>query len=184
MNYQKKRQLHILRLALKRSGWKKAEYIKKHKIFHSMGEKCYYHPTKLPAEPYLVSFGDNVFVGTEVDFVTHNMQYCVFNNMGIKGLKPIAGKIEIGNNVFIGARATVLYGVKIGNNCIVAANAVVTKDIPDNSVVAGIPAQVIGNFEEQIIKAKEFTEDFNKKTKAINGGLIKKQEYYFWENID
>lgn len=53
------------------------------------------------------------------------------------------GEIVIGDNVWIGDKATILGGVKIGNNVIIAANAVVTKDIPSNSLVAGVPAKII-----------------------------------------
>lgn len=53
------------------------------------------------------------------------------------------GEITIGNNVWIGDKATILAGVHIGDNVIVAANAVVTKDVPSNSMVAGVPAKVI-----------------------------------------
>lgn len=53
------------------------------------------------------------------------------------------GEIVIGNNVWIGDKATILSGVSIGNNVIIGANAVVTRDVPDNCVVAGIPARII-----------------------------------------
>ena len=53
------------------------------------------------------------------------------------------GEVVIGNNVWIGDKATILAGVHIGNNVIVAANAVVTKDVPDNCMVAGVPAKII-----------------------------------------
>lgn len=53
------------------------------------------------------------------------------------------GEIMIGRNVWIGDKVTVLGGVSIGDNVIVAANTVVTKDIPSNCVVAGVPAKVI-----------------------------------------
>lgn len=53
------------------------------------------------------------------------------------------GEVVIGNNVWIGDKVSVLAGVHIGNNVIVAANAVVTKDVPDNCVVAGVPARVV-----------------------------------------
>ena len=52
-------------------------------------------------------------------------------------------KVEIGSNVWIGAHALVLKGVKIGNNSIIGAGSVVTKDVPPNSIVAGVPARVI-----------------------------------------
>ncbi|MFC6260174.1 DapH/DapD/GlmU-related protein [Levilactobacillus fujinensis] len=53
--------------------------------------------------------------------------------------KPIA----IGNDVWIGGNVTIIGGVHIGNNVVVGAGAVVTKDVPDNTVVAGVPARVI-----------------------------------------
>lgn len=51
--------------------------------------------------------------------------------------------IRIGNNVWIGAGATILKGVTIGDNSVVAAGAVVSKDVPANTVVGGIPAKVL-----------------------------------------
>lgn len=53
------------------------------------------------------------------------------------------GEVKIGNNVWIGDKATILANVHIGNNVIVAANSVVTKDVPDNCIVAGAPAKII-----------------------------------------
>lgn len=53
------------------------------------------------------------------------------------------GEIVIGNNVWLADKVAVLSGVHIGNNVIVAANAVVTKDLPDNCIAAGVPAIVV-----------------------------------------
>lgn len=53
------------------------------------------------------------------------------------------GEVVIGDNVWLGDKVSVLSGVHIGNNVIVAANAVVTKDIPDNCLVAGVPAKIV-----------------------------------------
>ncbi len=69
------------------------------------------------------------------------------------GLPPFSrnltskGPIEIGNNVWLGDRVTVLGGVKIGDNVIVGASSVVTKSVPSNCVVAGIPAKIIKSLE-------------------------------------
>ena len=51
--------------------------------------------------------------------------------------------VVIGDDVWMGARAMVMPGVRIGNGCVVAAGSVVTKDVPDLSVVAGVPAKVV-----------------------------------------
>lgn len=57
------------------------------------------------------------------------------------------GPVSIGNNVWLGSRVMVLKGVSIGDNSVVAAMSVVTKSIPANCVVAGIPAKVIRSIE-------------------------------------
>lgn len=53
------------------------------------------------------------------------------------------GEIRIGNNVWVGDKATILGGVLIGDNVIIAANSVVTKNVPSNCIVAGAPAKII-----------------------------------------
>lgn len=55
----------------------------------------------------------------------------------------IPAPIRIGKNVWIGSNSTVLPGVKIGDNSVVAAGAVVTKNVPSNTVVGGVPAKFI-----------------------------------------
>ncbi len=61
--------------------------------------------------------------------------------------------VLVGNDVWIGARVTVLDGVRIGDGCIVAAGAVVTKDIPDYSIVGGVPARLIRKrFSDDVIQ--------------------------------
>ena len=56
------------------------------------------------------------------------------------------GKVVIGDNVWIGEKATIVANVKIGNGAIVAANSVVSKDVPPYCVVAGCPAKIVKNF--------------------------------------
>lgn len=55
--------------------------------------------------------------------------------------------VVIGNDVWIGANSVILPGVTIGSHCVVAAGAVVTKDVPSNTVVGGIPAKVLKTLE-------------------------------------
>jgi serine acetyltransferase len=62
------------------------------------------------------------------------------------------GCIRIGDNVFIGSGTRILGNVNIGSNVIIGASALVNKDIPDNSVVAGVPARVISSFDDYINK--------------------------------
>ena len=72
--------------------------------------------------------------------------YCTIMQQVTIGNKLNDNKVPIiGDNVFIGAGVKILGDIKIGNNVIIGANAVVTKNIPDNCIVAGIPAKVIKN---------------------------------------
>ena len=63
------------------------------------------------------------------------------------------------DNVFIGCNTTILGNVRIGSNVIIGAGSVVTKDIPDNSLVVGNPAKVIGTFEEFLEKRSLIKEE-------------------------
>lgn len=62
---------------------------------------------------------------------------------GIDGAKTKTAPVVIGNHVWIGARTIILKGVKIGDYVIVGAGSVLTKDVPNNVIVAGNPAKVI-----------------------------------------
>ena len=60
-------------------------------------------------------------------------------------MKPVL----IGENAWLGANSTILPGVTVGRNAVVAAGAVVTKDVPANTVVAGVPAKIIKEIGEK-----------------------------------
>ena len=62
------------------------------------------------------------------------------------------GTIDIGDNVFVGANSTILYDVTIGDNVIIGAGSLVNKDIPGGAVAAGVPAKVIGRFDDYRMK--------------------------------
>ena len=114
--------------------------------------------------PASINYGKNIKIGKNV-FINFN---CTFLDLGgiiiednvliapnvsllseghptdpHKRQSLVPGLVHIKKNVWIGANATILPGVTIGENSIVAAGAVVTKDVPDNSVVGGIPAKTI-----------------------------------------
>ncbi len=103
-------------------------------------------------EPYLITIGDHVTISTHVEFVTHDGATWVFRDRPeYQGLQRF-GPIEIGNNCFIGTRTIILPGVSIGDNCVVGAGSVVTRPVPDNTVVAGAPARAICTYDEYVAR--------------------------------
>lgn len=94
-----------------------------------------------------VTMGDNVWIGPGVLIATVNHP---LNPSGRRRHLGIAKPIHIGSDVWIGGNASILPGVTIGNNVVVAAGAVVTHDVPDNSLVAGVPAKKIRDLENDV----------------------------------
>ena len=78
-------------------------------------------------------------------------------NLG--GYTRYDGEVVLYDNVFIGAKSTIMYGVKIGPNAIVAANSVVTKDVPEGAVVGGNPAKIIGSYNDVAQKRLQYSQD-------------------------
>jgi len=109
--------------------------------------------TMFSSEPYLVTLGDNVYISIGASFVCHDGSTLPFRK-DIPDLE-LAGEIRVGNNVFIGAGALILPNVTIGDNCIVGANSVVTRSIPDGSIVAGNPARLVSTTEDFLLRARE-----------------------------
>lgn len=106
-----------------------------------------------PSHCWLITIGDNVTMAPRVHILCHDASTKQFLNV------TKLGRVNIGDNVFIGAESVVLPNVTIGNNVIIGASSVVTCDIPDNSVAAGSPARVICSIEEYISKHHEKMKD-------------------------
>jgi acetyltransferase-like isoleucine patch superfamily enzyme len=88
-----------------------------------------------------VEIGDDVMIGPNVSLIAGGHPVAAAERRsGITG-----APIRIERNVWIGASATVLQGVTVGENSVIAAGAVVTRDVPANTVVAGVPAVQIGS---------------------------------------
>ncbi len=88
-----------------------------------------------------IILGNNVLLAQYVSILDHDHDFEALKQGDFNTY--ITSPIIIGNNVWIGDKATITKGVTIGDNVIVAANSVVTKDVPSNVVVGGIPAKVI-----------------------------------------
>lgn len=85
-----------------------------------------------------ITIGDGTLIGMNVTIATLNHGLSLETRS-----TTYPSPVEIGKNVWIGSNATILPGVTIGDNSVLGAGAVVTKDVPENTVVAGVPAKVI-----------------------------------------
>jgi acetyltransferase-like isoleucine patch superfamily enzyme len=102
------------------------------------------------SEPYLIEIGDHVTMSSNVTFITHDGATWVFRHLPpYLGMQRF-GRIVIGDNCFIGANAIIMPGVSIGSNSVVGAGAVVTRSVPANSVVAGVPARYVCSYEQYV----------------------------------
>lgn len=88
----------------------------------------------------LVSIGENVNLGPFVRMLTDGHD---IGKQSRRAGTNVTKPIEVGDGAWIGAAATILGGVSIGSGSIVAAGSVVTKDVPPNAIVAGVPARIV-----------------------------------------
>jgi maltose O-acetyltransferase len=104
-----------------------------------------YHVTILDIAP--VHIGDYVMIGpnTMITTVGHPL-----TPSGRRKHLGIAKPVTIGSDVWIGGNVTILPGVTIGSNVVIAAGAVVVRDVPDNSLVGGVPAKIIRTLENDL----------------------------------
>lgn len=97
-----------------------------------------------------ITLGDHVFVGPSTGFYTthHPLDY-TRRNRGLEKASPI----KVGNNVWIGANVNIMPGISIGDGCVIASGSVVTRDIPANSLAAGVPCRVIRTIDQEEIES-------------------------------
>jgi len=143
--------LKVLKIKLAdRTSAKRVEYLRKQGC--QIGEK-----TRLlcglgcfGTEPYMVKVGKDCLISSNVSFLTHDGGVKVLNSLKYFGDVAMdkVGRVTIGDNCFIGNSAKIMPGVTIGDNVIVGTCAIVTKDVPSNCVVAGVPARVICTIDE------------------------------------
>lgn len=103
----------------------------------------------------------------------------MLNNAGYKTNKECLyymDKITIGDNVMIGAKSIIMYGVNIENNSIIAAGSVVTKDVLEGTIVGGNPARKIGTLQQLADKRFELT-----RNRPHNHSNRNKIESFFWK---
>ncbi|WP_236034979.1 acyltransferase [Alkalihalobacterium elongatum] len=116
-----------------------------------IGENCSIQPGVLfdYSHCWLIKIGNNVTIAPQAYILAHDASTKRLINY------TKVGSVTIEDNVFIGARALIMPGVTIGKNSIVAAGSLVTKSIPQGSVVAGNPARIITTVEKYIEEKEE-----------------------------
>jgi acetyltransferase-like isoleucine patch superfamily enzyme len=97
--------------------------------------------------PYLIEIGNDVLFCPGIKMLTHGADWFVLREIYHRPFGS-AGTIKIGNNVFIGHNVIILKNIQIGNNVIIGSGSIITKDVPDNCIVAGNPAKIISNIEK------------------------------------
>lgn len=140
---------------------KPIKYARKKGVRIGVGNSFVDHPN-FGSEPYLITIGNYNRLSFECVFVTHDGGRWVLDHL-YPDDRPFLkyGAIHIGNNNFIGARTLINPGVTIGDNNVVAANSVVTKDIPSNEVLGGIPARFMMTIEDYKNKLIDNKNNFN-----------------------
>lgn len=178
-----KRYIMMFKLLFIKSPMKRARKMKEWGVFRSCGDRVMITSRKIPLYSRLISIGENVWIASNVEMITHDVAHFMLNGMKIwdKKFKEKVGCISIGNNVFIGANSKILYDVKIGDNVVIAAGSIVNKDIEDNSIVAGIPARKIGDFKDFVEKRKISKTNLEVDNKNLR--VSKDYEDLLWNNF-
>lgn len=127
-------------------------------IEHRFGEAI--HPSAVVSKFSSIDFGTMVIHGSIVQSGVTIGKHCILNTLSsvdhdstigdyvhISPRSCVCSSVRIGEGTHLGAGATVLPGIRIGKWCVIGAGAVVNKDIPDFSVVVGVPGKVVGSTE-------------------------------------
>lgn len=140
------------------SAQKRVKWLKKKNKFALLGEHVHWQPRKYPLDGKRLKIHDNVAIASDVEFVMHDVINWVFDGIfGKREYVEYLGCIEIHENVFIGAGSRILPNVSIGPNVIVAAGSLVDKDVPEGTIVGGVPAREIGKYDELMERRKEYS---------------------------
>jgi acetyltransferase-like isoleucine patch superfamily enzyme len=138
----------LYRRVCRPNGIEWAAYLKKHGGLYAMGEGCVIQTNVTITDPAHVRLGRNVHL-TGCTLFGHDGTVAMLKQMSGRRLDRV-GKIDIGDNVFVGHQAIIMPGITIASNVVVGAGAVVTKNVPRNMIVAGSPARPIGTFDEML----------------------------------
>ena len=184
-----KRLYQTFRLWTIPSDGKRAEWAKRQRIYAAIGDNVRIMDRKVPLYANLIKFHNNIQVASNVSFITHDAIHSVFNSLTNKlstqqggvFLENI-GCIEVMDNVFIGSGTQILGNVRIGPNAIVAAGSLINHDVPPNSIVGGVPAKVIGWFDDLVEKRK--TTSYPIELKPTGQIVSDKLMQFMWQQFE
>ena len=109
----------------------------------SIGKQCFIGRNCVFDAYTSLTIGDNCAIAQDCKFITANHAKISERIPEIDDYE--LAPIKVGSRVWFGFNVVVLPGVEIGDNCIIGAGAVVTKTIPNNKIVGGVPARIIGD---------------------------------------
>ena len=166
------------------------EFLRRHGKLYALGSNCSILPSTVFTDPAYVRIGNNVHFSSCTP-IGHDGSIAMLNQAYNVKLDSV-GKIDIRDNVFIRYGAIVLPNVTIGSNAIVAAGAVVTNDVAEGDIVAGVPARPIGRVEDLVKKLQAQTQSLpwadliNSRDggfdPAIEPELVELRVSYFYSN--
>ena len=147
-----KRLWQTIRLWSMMSSVKRVNYLRNNHIFGEIGKNVTIMDRKIPLYAKLIRIHSNVHLASNVTFATHDITHSMLNR-----------------------------GVRIGPKAIVAAGSVVTKDVPANSVVGGVPAKRICSFDEWLERREQqYPPELAPKHQEVSEELVS----YMWEKFE
>jgi acetyltransferase-like isoleucine patch superfamily enzyme len=139
-------------------GFEWAQYLRRHRGLHRMGEDCSIQPGAQITDPRLVRMGRNVRLSACTIFGHDGSVNMLNRAFGLK--LDAVGPVILGDDVFVGHGALIMPGVRIGSRVVIAAGAVVTGDVPDDSVYGGVPAKRICSIGELVERKRRVSESY------------------------
>lgn len=91
-----------------------------------------------------ITLGDGCLIGHNVVFATLNHGFAPADRASL-----YPAPIVLGKNVWVGSNSTLLQGIRIGDNAVIGAGSVVTKDVPANTIVGGVPARILRQIDTE-----------------------------------